>query len=1098
MRIMIGTLSQGISYCLFAICVLFSGVCAAQEQELPLEGATEQLEFSVQSGSWMSVDVLPDGDALVFDLLGDIYRLPRDGGKATAITSGLGFDSQPAVSPDGGMLAFISDRSGADNLWVSNIDGSDARMLSSEEQFGLISPAWTPDGQYVVVTRTAVENELVLFHVAGGSGVTLSGRDEESVPWGVGAVLSPDGRYIYLAASADSNWPVDNFPTAQISRFHRLTGHMDQITRAEGGGFRPALSPDGSLLVYGSRDDTQTGLRLRNLETGDDRWLVYPVQRDGQENWRPPSRDVLPGYSFTPDGSAVIYAADGRFHEVAVATGERREIAFAADVSLHIGPDLTAPYRVPRGPLTATLIHDPGPSPDGRRVVASVLGRLYVMDRDGGEPEPITAAEQPAFKPVWSPDGRWIAYVTWQADEGGHIWRTRSDGRGRPQRLSDHPAFYTDLAYTPDGDSLLAMRGNGYMRNQTFSEFTGLDIPLELLQFPADGGAPRVILPARSARHPHFADDPSRIFLYDESGLFSVALDGSDRREELAVTGPSGNRRLEDPPAAERVLVSPRGDMALALVNGQVWVMPFARSGGAAPAVSVRDPAFPAIRLTDIGADFLGWEGDGSRIYWAVGNSFFWRDLDSIDFTAVAGADAAESDEEAGDVLAPPRDEHGAVSRIVFAVTAARNMPRGRILLRGGNVIPMSGSGTASMAEVLQNQDLLIVDNRIAAIGSSGSIEVADDVRVIDVTGRYILPGFIDTHAHWELRTGDVLEPHNWSLAANLAYGVTSGLDVQTSHKDYFAYRDFQQTGQSIGQRAFMVGPGIFGSNDFQSYSDTHAFLRRYREFYNTRNIKSYLVGNRRQRQWVVKAALELGLMPTTEGGGDQKLDITHAIDGMHGNEHNLPDFPVFEDVVELYAQTKTAYTPTLIVQYNAEEMREFFFTRSDVHGDAKLRRFYPVNRLDELTERRSGWVRDEEFSIAEGAALAASIQRAGGLVGVGGHGELQGLGYHWEMWAYAMGGMTPVEILRAATIDGARIIGIEEDLGSLEPGKLADLVVLDANPLQDIRNTTAIEYVMQDGRLFDGDTLDEIWPTRRPLPPFWWWDRSDIRYYPR
>ena len=158
-----------------------------------------------------------------------------------------------------------------------------------------------------------------------------------------------------------------------------------------------------------------------------------------------------------------------------------------------------------------------------------------------------------------------------------------------------------------------------------------------------------------------------------------------------------------------------------------------------------------------------------------------------------------------------------------------------------------------------------------------------------------------------------------------------------------------------------------------------------------------------------------------------------------------------------------------------------------EVHDDPKLQRFYPHNVLDDITRRRGIWVRDDEYSINLAAASAAKIQRAGGLVGVGGHGQLQGLGFHWEMWALAMGGMTPREVLQAATIDGARIIGFDQDLGSLEAGKLADLVVLDRNPLENIRHTNTVRWVMKNGELYEADTLTQVWPARKPLPKFWW-----------
>ncbi|NKB33199.1 MAG: amidohydrolase family protein [Pseudomonadales bacterium] len=628
------------------------------------------------------------------------------------------------------------------------------------------------------------------------------------------------------------------------------------------------------------------------------------------------------------------------------------------------------------------------------------------------------------------------------------------------------------------------------MRHQTYSEFGGLGIPLELMSVDEDGGDEQVVLEVDEARIPHFGPEEDRIYLTEEGTLYSINLAGGDRRNHIKVTGPRGNRFPEDVPGAEELRISPAGDFVLAHVIKQVFVVGLPRAGATVPEVSVRDGATPVARLTDIGADYISWSDAGDTVLWTLGSTVFERALESIEFkSADEDSDDEESTEDETEEDTPfvPLDEHESVVATSFAVSVERDAPVGSLLIRGANIITMDGNSLEQMSRPLLNQDLLITNNRIVAIGAVGSIDLPEETEIVEANGKWIIPGMIDTHAHWEFRTGDVLEPSNWSVAVNLAFGVTSGLDVQTAFHDYFVYRDMQQSGQTIGQRAFMTGPGIFGVNDFQNYDAVHSYLRRYSDHYNTPNIKAYISGNREQRQWVVKAAEELELMPTTEGGADQKPDLTHAIDGMHGNEHNMPDTPLFDDVVQLYARTQTAYTPTLIVQYNAESMREYFFTRSEVHDNPKLQRFYPHNRLDELTRRRPGWIRDDEFRFQEGAAAAAAIQRAGGLLGVGGHAEVQGLSFHWEMWAYAMGGMSTAEILRAATIDAARIIGTPEDLGSIAIGKLADLVILNSNPLDDIRNSVDIDRVIQNGRVYDGDTLEQQWPDQVPFPETWW-----------
>ena len=1058
------------------------------KKDLPLE-ADRKLAFDTDEGTWMSLDVTPDGKGIVFELLGDFYRVPIDGGEAQRLTEGLAFDAQPRVSPDGRWIAFISDRSGADNLWIAKIDGTSPKKLSNETQASVMSPAWTPDSQFVVASfRSARTTELRMFNINGGSGMTLgkpaAGGGGESgggatAPSRLGAAVSPDGRYIYVAQTVGGTATPGALPRYQIARVDMRDGDADVLTQAEGGAMRPAVSPDGKWLAYATRTEAKTGLRLRNLESGVDRPLKWPVQRDEQENGSP-TRDLLPGYAFTPDGKSVVAAYDGKIHRIDVASGADTLIPFNAKVALEIGPRLHFPYKVPQGPVKARLIQDPRQSPDARRLAMSVLTKIYVQDLPSGTPKRLTAGDNWEFKPTWSPDGRWIAYVTWSM-EGGHIWKTRADGGGSPQQLTRVPAFYTDLAFSPDGSRIVALRGNDYMRQQTFSEFGGLRIPLDIVWLPADGGDVQLVAPARGLSYPHFTTDPSRIFVYSDDGLISMRFDGTDRRTHLQVTGP-GRAGVPRPPAADAVIMRPDGKWALAEVNHELWLVAVPPYTGNAATVNVRSPSMPVKRLTDIGADYFAWADEGKTITWALGSSYFRRPFDTITFEEPPAPDAGDKEKKEPPAK-DPLDLDKTVQRVDVTVELPRNTPKGTIALRHATVITEKGG------EVIRDGDIVVTDNRIAAIGPSGRVRIPAGAKEIDARGKYVIPGFVDTHAHWEFRTHDVLEPQNWSIIANLAYGVTAGLDVQTSTNDYFAYEDLVDTGQAVGERAFMVGPGIFSNNDFQSYEATLAYLRRYKEFYRTPNIKSYMVGNRKQREWVVMASRELQLIPTTEGAGDMKMDLTHAIDGMHGNEHTLVDVPLYKDVVQLYAQSKTSYTPTLLVDYNGVIAEEYFFSRTEVHNDRKLARFYPHNRLDEMTRRRRVWVRDDEFLFPLFAAEAAKIQRAGGLVGVGGHGELQGLGYHWEMWALGMGGMTPAEVLKAATIDGAHIIGFEQDLGSLEQGKLADLVVLDKNPLEDIHNTNTIRYVMKNGELFEGETVNQIWPVRKELPAFWWWE---------
>ena len=1018
--------------------------------------------IETKEGTWMNLDVSPDGKTIVFDLLGDIYSLPVEGGTARLLREGHAFEIQPRFSPDGKKIAFTSDAGGGDNIWIMDNNGENARQLTKESFRLLNNPTWTPDGQYIVARkhftseRSLGAGEMWLYHAGGGEGVQLTKRKNDQQDAGEPCV-SPDSRYVYFSEDMAGGgfFQYNKDPNSQIyiiRRYDRETGTVENVIQGPGGAVRPQISPDGKKLAFVRRVRTKSVLYIHELATGIQTPVYDQLSKDQQEVWA--IFGVYPNYNWLPDNKHVVIWAGGKIIKVNTADGTATDIPFVVKATHKITDAIQFKVNPAPDSFKAHVIRNARTSPDGKTLVFNAAGYLWIKNMPDGKPKRLTSGNDLEFDPAYSPDGNTIVFVTWNDETKGTICSVPVKG-GAITKLTTEMGMYRSPSYSPDGSRIVFRKEGG---NSAMGFAYAVNPGIYTMK--SSGGAGAFI--TKEGENPVYSAKGDRIFYLNDDDLdktyCSVDLSGQDKKIHFHSK------------YANQFSLSPDNRWLAFGELYYVYVIPFAAHGQVFE-LSGDLKSMPITKLSVEAGTNLHWSGNGQKVYWTLGANHYTAELNNC-FPFLSGKS----------------DSTGNIPKTITdtGLTLSTDIPKGKIAITGATIITMKGD------EIIENGTIIIENNKIAEVGTAQQIKVPGDALQVDAGGKIVMPGIIDTHAHLNAFRYGMSPQKEWPYYANLAYGITATHDPSTTTEMALSQSEMVKVGNMVGPRIFSTGTVLYGAEgDFKAvinnYDDARFAIARTKA-YGAFSVKSYNQPRREQRQQVIKAARDLGIMVYPEGGSTFFHNMTMILDGHTSIEHNVPIAPLYNDVIQLWAASKTANTPTLIVNYGGLNGEYFWYQTTNVWEEKKLLKYTPRSVIDSRSRHRTMAPIDEyENGHILTSQSCKKLVDAGVHVCVGGHGQLQGLGVLWEMWNLSQGGMTNMEVLRAATIHAAEYIGMEQHLGSIEVGKLADIIVLEANPLEDIHNINSVMYTIVNGRMYDTDTMDEVGNYNKPRSKFFW-----------
>ena len=1007
------------------------------------------IEFETSEVTTPDVAVSPDGEWLIFTMLGHLFRLPVEGGDAEQLTFGPYYDTDPVFSPDGARVAFVSDRDGSEgNVFV--VDLSTGAITQVTQEPWAARPTWTPDGRGIVYLRMVREvlgltplprHSLPDLVSAQVRRVALSGGAPETLtdePRVIGSVFHlVDGRVGWAVIELD----IDEETIHASTRI--------EIMNADGAVTHLAVLAGYAAPVIPSA--TGDGFYYRRFEpvlpwftrpTDDD--LGFLSLQDGAEQrlmTLSPHRGWSPRFAVAADGTNLYLGSRGRIWKLALTSGIREPVAFSATVR-HDLKDPVTPQKVAflAGDSVKPLsILEPRMSPDGSTLVFGAAGHLWRQSLEGGEAQRLFEGSALERAPAFSPDGRQLAFVRTERgqeevrilDFDSGVVRTVTSGLGYQTY-----GFFWGLGWGPDGKRLIyverARSGN------------------RIVEFDVRSAVTKKLVDVRwgSFSRPHFSGDGQSIFFSD--GARGVVDEGTSTfyrlslEEENAEPVPVSTLELSLAglpkrwdPRVVRVLVSPDGQWLVFRSSTAIYITRFPQGA------SVREEdiqqlsrAWSGVR----GGDTFTFTPDSSAVIYAVGGRV-WRH-------PLGGGEPEEIP-------------------IRLRLKGPTPAP---LLLRRVRVLDFPSGGFGSETSVF------IEGGRIRAIGPEAERSIPPETLTIDAGGRFAIPGLFDMHQHASWMIGDT-HGDSWDrnrgfdpIQVFIAYGLTSVRELGGRLAFVNALVDRTQTTSDPLPRWFSSGDIFDGQEPFtgspiriRDEVEARDYVRLWKEW-GAHLIKVYPSLSWPLQRAVAEEARLQGLPVVGHGSNGVEEMVKSVTLGYTSVEHKLPDRP-YDDLLQLLAASGTRWEPTLMTRTDllADEPERL--------NDAKLRSFYPqVAGQDYLRSSFLGMADGRERNLVWLAGVRDAHQR--GVTLLAGTDRLPGAALHWELELLTRAGIPPLEVLRIATQQAAEAVGAADDLGTLEPGKFADIVLLDANPLEDIKNTQAIWRVLKGGWVFDPEEL--------------------------